>query len=178
MYRPLRWLLLLLCACAAFAQNAPAPPQATHVLGIEVMKHGVKGTLQTKDGNLVFSPSNAVVAQIPVAGIEDVSIGADSKRTVGGPIGTLTMFGPYGSGRFISLFREKLDVLTISFRDENGALHGVIFSLPVGAAKGVKKDLLAAGAKSSTPLEEAKPADAKGAPDQKVTPAADKKEDK
>jgi len=141
------------------------------------MKQGVKGTLEIKDGNALFKPSKAVTAQIPANSIIDVSIGNDSKRTIGGPIGTLSMFGPYGSGRFLSLFRTKLDVLTISFRDENDALHGVVFSMPPGAAKGYKKDLLAAGAKSTTPLPEDKPEAAEQkAPAKGVKPAAEKKE--
>ena len=173
MFRPLRWLLLLLCAAAAFAQNASAPPQAKHVLGIEAMKSGVQGTLETKDGFFQFAPSNAVVAKIPVASIEDISVGADSKRTFSG-VGQVTMLAPYGGGRFFSLFRDKLDVLTVSFRDENGALHGVIFSMSPGSAKPVKAALLAAGAKSSTPLDSPQPADAKTSTDQKMQPAATK----
>lgn len=175
MHRPLRWLLLL-CACTALAQDAAKSSQVTHVLGIQSIKRNAKVTLEVKDGNLQFKPSGAA-KPIPAQSIVDVSIGNDSKRTIGGPIGTLSMFGPYGSGRFLSLFRTKLDVLTIALRDENGALHGVIFSMPPGAAKGYKKDLLAAGAKSSTPLPEDKPASAdKGAPSKDVKPAAEKKE--
>ncbi len=162
MHRRFRWLLLL-CACVAFAQDAAKSPQVTHVVGIASMKHGVKGTLEVKDGLADFKPSSAVTAQIPAKSIIDVSIGNDSKRTIGGPIGTLSMFGPYGSGRFLSLFRTKLDILTISFRDENNALHGVVFSMPPGTARGYKKALLDAGAKSTTPLPE-------------ETPAPDKKE--
>ncbi len=156
MHRRFRWLLLL-CACVAFAEEAAKPPQVTLVLGIPSMKRGVKGALDVKDGVATFKPSTAVTAQIPVKSIVDVSIGNDSKRTIGGPIGTLSQFGPYGSGRFLSLFRTKLDILTVSFRDENDALHGVIFSMPPGAARGYKKELLDAGAKSTTPLPEEKP---------------------
>jgi hypothetical protein len=174
MVRPLRWLLLF-CACAAFAQDKV--PQASLVVGIPSMKDGVKGALEVKDGSFYFKPSSGVAAQIPVNSILDVSIDNDSKRAIGGPIGTLSMFGPYGSGRFLSLFRTKLDVLTISYRDENNALHGVIFAMPVGAAKSYKKDLLAAGAKSSTPLPEDKPESAeKKPPAKEVKPAAEKKE--
>ena len=177
MFRPLRWLLLLLCAAAAFAQNASAPPEAKLVLGIDAMKNGVKGTLETKDGMFRFSPSNGVVAQIPVSSIEDVSVGSDSKRTFSG-VGQVTMLAPYGGGRFFSLFRDKLDVLTVSFRDENGGLHGVIFTTSPGGAKPVKAALLAAGAKSSTPLDSPQPSDAKSSTDQKMQPAAEKKGDK
>ncbi len=173
MFRPLRWLLLL-CACAAFAQDKA--PQVTLVAGIQPMKEGTRGALEVKEGTFYFKPSSAVTAQIPVNSILDVSIDNDSKRTIGGPIGTLSMFGPYGSGRFLSLFRTKLDVLTVSFRDENNALHGVIFSMPFGAARAYKKDLLAAGAKSSTPLPDEQPESADKSAAKDVKPAAAKKE--
>ena len=174
MLRSLRWLLLL-CACAAFAQDAKMP-QATLVAGVQPMKEGVKGTLWVKDGTFFFKPSAAVTAQIPVNSIFDVSIDNDSKRAIGGPIGTISMFGPYGSGRFLSLFRTKLDVLTVSYRDEHNALHAAIFSMPVGTASPYKKDLLAAGAKSSTPLPEDKPQSAAKPAATDVKPAAEKKE--
>jgi len=70
---------------------------------------------------------------------------------VRGTLGTLSMFGPYGSGRFLSLFRSKLDTLTIKYRDGGDGLHGVIFTLPVGTAEGIKEQLVAAGAHTSVP---------------------------
>ncbi len=178
MHRPLRWLLLL-CACVsfAFAQDAAKPPQVVHVLGMGDIKHNVKGTLSVKDGALQFVSSSGTIAQVPAGSIQDISIGNDSKRMLGGPIGTMTMLAPYGSGRFLSLFREKLDVLTVAYRDENGGLHGAIFSMTPGAAKPLKAGLLAAGAKSTSPLEEQKPASAeKGTPAADVQPAGEKKE--
>ena len=181
MYRQLRWTLLL-CVCAwlgvAFAQEAAKPTQVLQVLGMGDLKHNVKGSLSVKDGKLQFTSSSGTTAEVQASLIQDISIGADSKRTFGGPVGTMTMLAPYGSGRFLSLFREKLDVLTITFRDENGGLHRAIFSMAPGNAAPVKKALLAAGAKSTTPLEQPKPAEAKDKSDQKMEPAADKKEDK
>lgn len=191
MFRVLQWFLIL-CACAAMAQNAPpakdkAAPQKTaatpatptyhHVLGLEGAKRGAKGVVAISDGALVFTPASDAAIKLPAANIQDISLGNDSKRTLSGPVGTMTMFAPYGSGRFLSLFRQKLDVLTVAYRDDNGGLHGAIFSMTPGAAKPLKKSLLEAGAKSSTPLEEPKPAEAKGSSTEKAPPAA-KKEDK
>ena len=58
----------------------------------------------------------------------------------------LSMAAPYGGGRFLSLFRTKIDTLTIRYRDAEGGLHGAIFTMPVGKADGIKKELLASGA--------------------------------
>jgi len=169
MLRAFRWVLLLY-ACAAVAQTtgpAPAPPTLHHVLGLEGAHAGAKGTLAISDGALVFTPSKGAAIKVGASTIEDVSIGNDSKRTFSG-VGQVTMLAPYGSGRFLSLFRDKLDVLTVAYRDQNGGLHGAIFSMKPGQAVPLKEELLAAGAKSSSPLEEAK---------EKVQPAG-KKENK
>jgi hypothetical protein len=65
------------------------------------------------------------------------------------------MAAPYGSGRFLSLFRSKLDTLTLKYRDTDGGLHGAIFAMPVGKAEAIKKELLAAGAHTTAPAEAA-----------------------
>ena len=61
----------------------------------------------------------------------------------------MLLAAPYGSGRFLSLFRTKLDTLTIKYRDADGGLHGAIFTMPVGKAEVIKKELLAQGAHTS-----------------------------
>src|SRR5262249_57103176 len=89
---------------------------------------------------------NKAHADISTATVSEIVAGADSQRAVGGAIGTTSMAAPYGSGRFLSLFRKKVDTLCIQYRDGDGSLHGVLFTLPVGAAEGVKKKLVAQGA--------------------------------
>jgi len=66
----------------------------------------------------------------------------------------LTSFGPYGSGRFLSLFRKKLDTLTIQYRDSDGGLHGGILSMKPGEALALKKLIVAAGGKTTVPIED------------------------
>src|SRR5664280_919698 len=57
---------------------------------------------------------------------------------------------PNGGGRVISLFsHEKLDSLTVEYRDANGGLHGVVFTMPLGQAEVLKKQLVALGAHAS-----------------------------
>jgi hypothetical protein len=63
------------------------------------------------------------------------------------------MFAPYGGGRFLSLFRSKIDTLTIEYRDADGALHGVIFTSPVGTAEVTKDELVGLGARTSIPTQ-------------------------
>ncbi len=172
MLRAFRWSLLFF-ACAVMAQETVAPPTFHVVLGLDGAKNGANGTLAVNGGALVFTPSNAGAVKIPVAGIQDVSLGNDSKRTLSG-VGQVTMLAPYGSGRVLSLFRDKLDVLTVAYRDNNGGLHGAVFTSKPGTAPPVKKALVAAGAKTSTPLEEGTPASAKGGSAEKVEPAGQK----
>jgi hypothetical protein len=123
------------------------------VLGLENVKRGAKGKLAVEPGSLDFVSGKAK-ADVPISSIQDVLTGEDSQRAIGGTLGTISMFAPYGGGRFLSLFRKKTDVLTIQYRDPNGGLHGVIFSLLQGQAGAVKKELVGRGAHTSIPIEE------------------------
>jgi hypothetical protein len=71
----------------------------------------------------------------------------------------MSMVAPTGGGRFLSLFRKKIDPLTIQYWDGDGSLHGAIFAMAVGATEGIKKDIVAQGAKTA----------AAGPPDQGAT---------
>jgi len=151
-------------ACAAlfvqalFVQSRAETPEAgtkvTQVAGLSGVKSKTKGHLVVNGGNLNFTHEHLKV-DLPVNSVEDVVTGNDSQRAVGGALGTLSMLAPYGGGRFLSLFRTKLDTLTIKYRDTDGGLHGAIFTMPVGKADLLKKDLLAAGAHTSVPTEAA-----------------------
>jgi hypothetical protein len=99
-----------------------------------------------------------------------VNTGSDSKKAAGKTIGTLSMVAPYGGGRVVSLFRKKIDTLTVEYRDADGAFHGVIFTMPLGTAAGVKKELIAQGAHTTVPTEQAGSA--------KVSPSTSAKEQK
>ncbi len=148
-------LAVLALAMVAPAQDKPAETTAahsvvvTHLIGMGAVPKNAKGSLHIADGNLTFSQEKGAKSEISIASIEDVQTADDSKRLIGGVIGTLSMFGPYGSGRFLSLFRKNIDVLTIEYRDENGGLHGAIFTMPDGAAPQIKDMLVKAGAKAA-----------------------------
>jgi hypothetical protein len=158
----LRRTIVFLLACLAatgmlatsgFAQRpAVAPTDAAvkvvAVKGLVGVKDNSKGTLVVGDGSMHFA-SEAKVSDLATHSIEDVVTGDDSQRVIRGTLGTLSWFVPYGGGRFLSLFRSKLDSVTIKYRDADGGLHGAIFTMPVGQAEVVKKDLLAQGARTT-----------------------------
>jgi hypothetical protein len=105
----------------------------------------VNGTLR-----FIYAKGNV---EVGAGSIQDVLTGKDSQRIIGGTLGTMTLFAPYGSGTVLSLFRKKLDSLTIQYRDTNGGLHGAIFTMPVGKAEIIKKELIAQGAHTTIPTQ-------------------------
>ncbi|HMI52311.1 MAG TPA: hypothetical protein VK525_12420 [Candidatus Saccharimonadales bacterium] len=131
------------------AQETPAPVKAVQLIGLAGIKQNAKGTLKVENGNLQFVHGKTN-ADISALSIQDVVTGDDTQRSVGGTVGVMSMAAPYGGGRFLSLFRKKIDTLTIQYRDAGGALHGAIFTMPVGAARSIKTELVSAGAHTAT----------------------------
>jgi hypothetical protein len=159
--------VMLVCP-PGLAQQQPQPqpgivPDTKPVIGFEGVKANKKGTLSVANGTLEFKHGKEK-ADVPATSINDVVTGNDSQRAIGGVVGTISMFGPYGSGRFLSLFRTKIDTLTIQYHDASGGLHGAIFTLPQGTAEDFKKELLAAGAKTTIPIEPASTGQAPATP--------------
>jgi hypothetical protein len=148
-----------LALCGAMISHGQTPAtdakgvKVTQITGLNGVKNKVSGRLLVDGQNVRFT-HDQVKVEVPTASVEDVVTGADSQRLIHGTLGTLTMFAPYESGRFLSLFRTKLDTLTIKFRDPDGGLHGAIFTMGVGKADVLKKDLLDHGAHSSVPVDE------------------------
>jgi hypothetical protein len=138
---------------AAAPQKTPAVFHAVEVIGLGNIKHDQKGKVTLANGNLQFT-SGTDKSEVPIASIEDVLTGTDSQRVVRGVLGTLSMFAPYEGGRFLSLFRSKIDTLTINYRDSDGGLHGVILTLSQGMAATLKTELVAQGAHTSVTAED------------------------
>jgi hypothetical protein len=155
---------LCFCSFVGHAQRSQNLTQAVQLIGLAGLNENTKGNLTVIDGTLRFihSKGNADVA---ATSIENVVTGTDSQRVIGGTLGTLTLLAPFGSGRVLSLFRTKLDTLTIQYRDADGGLHGVIFTVPLGKAEMIKQELITHGAHTSIPTQ----------PDPKK-PASDAKE--
>ena len=150
-------LLLISLFCARlYAQTADTTNasgvRAMHVLGLEGVKRNHHGTLTVQPSGLNFDAKGARGA-IAIASIQDVFTSQDSHQT-GGKVLTVAKMGvPYGGGRVLSLFsKEKVDSLTLEYRDANGALHGAIFSMPLGQAATLKKHLVDLGAHASIPV--------------------------
>jgi len=136
----------------ANAQQASGPVKVVQLTGLAGVKDNAKGTLSVENGQLHFVHGKAS-SEVSAASIQDVVTGADSQRTVGGTIGVVSMAAPYGGGRVLSLFRSKIDTLTVQYRDADGGLHGAIFTMPVGTADAIKKELVAQGAHTTAPGE-------------------------
>jgi hypothetical protein len=144
-----------LAICGAHAQQNSKPAKnAIALTGLPGVKDDAKGRLTVEGGKLHFSYGKKS-SDLTVADIEDVVTGEDNQAAVGKTVSTLSMAAPYGSGRFLALFRTKFDTLTLRYRDENGALHGVIFALPASGAEPIKKELLAQGAHTTVVEERA-----------------------
>jgi len=148
-------LLLFLGSIVSLSQtqSAPATAEAVQVTGLTGIKENTKGTLTVEKGTLTFAASKSS-CDVSAASIQDVVTGNDSQRVIRGTAGTLTMLAPYGGGRAIGLLRNKIDTLTIQYRDSNGGLHGAVFTMPVGKAELIKESLLAQGAHTSIPAKE------------------------
>ncbi len=158
------WGLALLLVSGAIVngqQPTATPGSVKHVLGFENIKPNAQGDLTVQGDKLQFKASKAQ-AEVSMASVQDVFTEQDFKQAIGGTAGTLAkMAVPYGGGRVLSLFQEKIDVLTVEYRDANGGLHGAIFTLPKGQAQPLKKQLVANGAHASIPPEEPAPPEEK-----------------
>jgi hypothetical protein len=127
------------------AQQVSGPVKAVQLTGLTGVKDNVKGALIVENDHLHFVHGKGS-SDVSAASIQDVVTGADTQKAVGKTIGMMSMAAPYGGGRFLSLFRKKIDTLTVQYRDADGGLHGVIFTMPVGTAEVIKKELVAQGA--------------------------------
>jgi hypothetical protein len=146
--------LILLMAATLTQAGEPKPTtlstEAVQVIGFGDVSNNTKGTLELKDGALHFTSSKGSFA-VTANTIQDVVTGDDTQRAIRGPVGTMSQFAPYGAGRAISMFRNKIDTFTIEYRDSDGALHGAIFTMAVGQAEPLKEALISDGAHTSMP---------------------------
>ena len=145
---------------AARSQGNPGTAKAVHLIGLTGVKDNTKGMLRVENGQVHFIHGKTS-SDVSVTCIEDVVTGTDSVKAVGKTIGMVSMAAPYGGGRFLSLFRKKIDTLTLKYRDATGSLHGVIFTMPAGSADGIKGELVSQGAPTSS-AKEPNPRDAQG----------------
>lgn len=127
------------------AQQISGPVKAVQLTGLTGVKDNAKGALNVENDHLHFVHGKTS-SDVSTASIQDVVTGADTEKAVGKTVGMMSMAAPYGGGRFLSLFRKKIDTLTVQYRDAEGGLHGAIFTMPLGTAEVIKKELVAQGA--------------------------------
>jgi len=142
---------------AGSGTNASSPVLGVrHVIGLENVGSQKTGKLSVQNGAMQFDFGKNP-ATVPVASIDDIFVGSETTQgggTVGRVVKTASMAAPYESGKVLSLLlRTKVDILTISYRDANGARHGAILALPKGQASDMRTRLIAAGAHASAPVE-------------------------
>ena len=103
----------------ANAQRGSGPVKVVQLTGLVGVKDNAKGALSVENGQLHFVHSKAS-SDLSASSIQDAVTAADSQRAVGGTIGLMSMAAPYGGGRVLSLFRTKIDTLTVKYRDADG----------------------------------------------------------
>ena len=147
-------VLVLGVTAIACAQTAAPDANANvrHIIGLNAIKRNATGKLTVQDGTLEFKTGHAA-DKVPVASIDDIFTGAEVTQSggkAGEAIKAAAIAAPYGSGSALPLLmRTKVDILTVSFHDPGGALHGAIFALPVGRAEQMRTQLIEAGAHAS-----------------------------
>ena len=138
-------LCCALAAFSAFAQQSDAVLNVRHIIGLENIKHDAGGRLSIENRTMQFAGEKS--AQIPVASIQDVFVGTETTQA-GGKAGTVAktaaIAAPYDSGAALSLLlRTKVDILTVTYRDDSGGMHAAIFALPKGDAEKFRERLTA-----------------------------------
>src|SRR5438874_2812254 len=104
--RGMRRIAILLAVCAlalsaAAQQSADTGLSATHLIGLGHVARNAKGTLSIAGDKIMFDGGKGASSEVAIGAIDNVQTADDSKRLIGGVLGTLSMFGPYGSGRFL-----------------------------------------------------------------------------
>jgi hypothetical protein len=138
--------------------TAAANVNVRHIVGLDTVKRNATGTLTVQGDVLDFKTGDAE-NKVAIASIDDIFIGTETTQSggkTGTAVKTVAIAAPYGSGKALTLMmRTKVDILTISYHDPGGALHGAIFALPIGQAEQMRAQLIQAGAHASPSEEKA-----------------------
>ncbi len=128
--------------------DTATPVHATHVLGFEGVAKSFRGDLRIEGGVLQFwKDGNTPAADVSIASIEDVVVGAEDKQVGGVPMTLGKAAVPYGGGRVVSLISHKrFDTVTLEYLDAHGGFHGAIFEVNKGEGQTLRNELIRAGA--------------------------------
>jgi hypothetical protein len=136
---------------------APAAnPNVRYLVGLDTVKRNATGQLTVQGDALEFK-AGKTENKVALSSIDDIFVGTETTQSggkTGSVVKTAAIAAPYGSGKLLTIMmRTKVDILTISFHDPDGALHGAIFALPIGQAEPMRAQLIQAGAHASGPEE-------------------------
>ena len=145
-------LLTIFAATIAHAQKTQDTAIGTlhvrHVVGMQHVKHDAIGLLLIESKELHFDAGRSR-GVLPISAIEDIYVGTETTEG-GGKLGELArgaaMAAPYDSGAALTLLMiQKVDVLTIAYRDPDNGLHAAIFAVPKNRAEQFRTDLINSG---------------------------------
>jgi hypothetical protein len=122
-----------------------------HVGGMQNVKHDATGLLFIESKELHFDAGKSR-GMLPISSIEDIYVGSEITEG-GGKLGEIArgaaMAAPYDSGAALTLLMiQKVDVLTVTYRDSDNGLHAAIFALPKNHAEKFRTDLINNGSDS------------------------------
>ncbi len=154
----LTWLLLPAAASRAQVPLAPStdtasrtmPPARVHienvvlVVGLEDKPGGI-GSLAFDEKTMTLNLLHGHSTAIPLRSILAFSVAHDDKSLIRGIKGQLAEAAPYGVGAVITSIRPSTDVLTLFYRDSDGAVQGCVLVLPKDTGKSVVSALASAG---------------------------------
>ena len=136
-------------------------PDVKCVIGLKDVKPNQTGTI-TVSGTRVGFVAGKHKGDIDAHQITDIFLGNESRQDISGLGGTAVKAAiPYGGGRILSLFSHKVEVMTVTWEDDNGAFHGAIFVLPEGHATALKAQLVGIGAHVNAHVEPTAPKEEK-----------------
>jgi len=177
-------LLVMLGVPLVSAQKAQDTSEGTlhvrHVVGMQGVKGDATGILLIKSNELHFDAGKSR-GEVPISSIEDIYIGTETTQA-GGKLGQVAkgaaMAAPYDSGAALTLVMiQKVDVLTITYRDSDNGLHAAIFAVPKNRAEQFRADLISNGSHfnngaKSTRVPRDKPTPASTTPGKPKAPPA------
>ena len=127
--------------------GTPFSIRATHLIGFAGAPNNANGDLSIQDDVLRFEKHGKPAVQVPIASIQNVSLGEQSRELGGVPVTLGKAATPFGGGRAVSLFaHKKYDTLALEYVDASGGLHGAVFRLDKGEGDVLKSHLGVQGA--------------------------------
>jgi hypothetical protein len=113
----------------------------THIAGLQEIKPNVKGSLSLTPDEIVFSNAS-VRSSIPRDRISNVFVGDERTEPWGTTGKIVRKVIPYGGGSALgAVTNQKVDLLTVEFRDIHGGYHGVVFMVPTQKAAHIRDQL-------------------------------------